>query len=196
MATSQSYTKSQIQFTFGIVIPGRNWKTATTEGYGFGFKGKLKENDISGYGNVYDFGFRIYNPRIGSWLSIDTMQTTYAGLWPFTFGLNKPIRASDPFGRIVTYADIESLVAFDIIYNLNSPEFKSKIDALKSSYIQYHVTVNTTAWRSGLDNGQLGEVSYEFNENSLNIRVLIEVASELKFKYGASADELTGTSIT
>lgn len=42
--------------------------------YRFGFNGKEKDDDTYGNGNEYDYGDRIYNPRIGRWLSLDPLQ--------------------------------------------------------------------------------------------------------------------------
>jgi hypothetical protein len=36
--------------------------------YPYGFNGKEIDSDISGDGNQYDYGFRIYNPQIGRFL--------------------------------------------------------------------------------------------------------------------------------
>jgi len=45
--------------------------------YRYGFNGKEKENEVSGQGNQYDYGFRIYNPRIGKFLSVDPLVREY-----------------------------------------------------------------------------------------------------------------------
>ena len=41
------------------------------ERYWFGFQGQEAENEIWGEGNAYDFGARIYDARIGRFLSVD-----------------------------------------------------------------------------------------------------------------------------
>ena len=50
--------------------------------YQFGFNGQLKDNEIYGEGNAYDYGFRIYNPRLGRFLSIDPLFKTYPWYTP------------------------------------------------------------------------------------------------------------------
>ncbi len=35
-------------------MPGRNWKAATANGYGFGFNGQMKDNEIMGGSNSYE----------------------------------------------------------------------------------------------------------------------------------------------
>jgi RHS repeat-associated protein len=43
----------------------------------FGFNGKEMDNETYGDGNVYDYGFRIYNPRLGKSLSVDPLTNSY-----------------------------------------------------------------------------------------------------------------------
>jgi hypothetical protein len=43
-------------------MPGRVF--SGNEGYRCGFNGKEMDNEISGSGNQYDFGYRIYKPRL------------------------------------------------------------------------------------------------------------------------------------
>ncbi len=46
-------------------------------------------------GNEYDYGFRIYNPRIGKFLSVDPLFKSYPGLTPYQFASNRPIWGVD-----------------------------------------------------------------------------------------------------
>jgi RHS repeat-associated protein len=39
--------------------------------YRFHFNGKETDNEVYGEGNVYDFGARVYDPRLGRWMSVD-----------------------------------------------------------------------------------------------------------------------------
>jgi RHS repeat-associated protein len=49
---------------------------------------------ISGCGN-YDYGFRIYNPSIGKFLSVDPLAEEYPELTPYQFASNRPIQGID-----------------------------------------------------------------------------------------------------
>ena len=64
-------------------------------GYRYGFNGKELDNEVSGSGNQYDYGFRIYNPRLGKFLSKDPLFKNYAMLTPYQFASNTPIQAID-----------------------------------------------------------------------------------------------------
>jgi hypothetical protein len=50
---------------------------------------------VYGEGNVYDYGFRIYNPRIGKFLSVDPLTKEYPWYTPYQFAGNTSISAVD-----------------------------------------------------------------------------------------------------
>jgi RHS repeat-associated protein len=66
-----------------------------TEGYRFGFNGKENDNEIKGTGNQQDYGMRIYDPRLGRFLSVDPLTLSYPFYTPYQFAGNKPIWAVD-----------------------------------------------------------------------------------------------------
>ena len=70
-----------------MLLPGREWQ----EGYRFGFNGKEQDPEQLGQGNIYDYGFRIYNPRLGKFLSVDPLVKNYPWLTPYQFACNTPI---------------------------------------------------------------------------------------------------------
>lgn len=67
--------------------------------YVFGFNGMLKDDEIKGSGNSLDFGARIYDPRLGRWLSIDPLADKYPGMSPYNFTANNPILYIDQDGK-------------------------------------------------------------------------------------------------
>jgi RHS repeat-associated protein len=66
-------------YAFGMVMPGRSFEVAGA--YRYGFNGKEKEDGI----NIdnYDFGARIYDGRVGRWLSVDPKAKDYPSLAPY-----------------------------------------------------------------------------------------------------------------
>ena len=64
-------------YPFGSQLPGRKYIQANNT-YRYGFNGKEKSDEVYGDGNVYDYGFRIYNPRIGKFLSVDPLSKNYS----------------------------------------------------------------------------------------------------------------------
>lgn len=77
-------------------MPGRVWNPTETE---YGFNGKREDKEIYGEGNAYDYGARMYDPRIGRWMSVDPLQSKYPSMSPYNFVGNMPIRAVDPDGK-------------------------------------------------------------------------------------------------
>ena len=69
--------------------------------YRFGFNGMEKDNEVKGIGNSMDFGARIYDSRLGKWLSTDPLQKKYPSLSPYNFVANNPIMFIDPDGRYI-----------------------------------------------------------------------------------------------
>jgi len=57
------------------------------------------DNEVKGSGNSYDFGARIYDPRIGRWLSRDKLYQKYPEHSPYIFVQNCPIVMVDPDGN-------------------------------------------------------------------------------------------------
>ena len=73
-------------------MPERKYEPAN--GYRYGFNGKEKDKDINSL-TAYDYGFRIYNPAIGKFLSVDPLTKSYPELTPYQFASNTPIQAID-----------------------------------------------------------------------------------------------------
>ena len=92
---TESNTSYLTNHPFGMVMPGRSWSAASAEGYRFGFNGKEGDGEIKGDGNSLDYGTRIYDSRIGRFLSIDKFEKKFAWLSPYVFAGNKPIMSVD-----------------------------------------------------------------------------------------------------
>ena len=87
----------------GMNMPGRQY-TQSNSNYRYGFNGKEKDNKD---GVVqYDYGFRIYDPRLVRFKSVDPLTYSYPYYSPYQFAGNMPIAAIDLDGLeqyVVTY---------------------------------------------------------------------------------------------
>jgi RHS repeat-associated protein len=84
-------------YAFGSAMPGRNFSSAA---YRYGFNGKEKDsNGEWGASTIYDYGFRVYDPKIGKFLSVDPLTKSYPWYTPYQFAGNKPITAIDIDGQ-------------------------------------------------------------------------------------------------
>lgn len=89
-----SVVSARDYYPFGLEMEGRMW-TDTTSAYKYGFNGKEKD-DKGEWGNtVYDYGFRVYNPSIAKFLSVDPLTRSYSMLTPFQFAGDSPIKNID-----------------------------------------------------------------------------------------------------
>jgi RHS repeat-associated protein len=78
-------------YPFGWV--SRNFQS---NAYRYGFNGKERDDAVKGgEGTQLDYGMRIYDPRVGRFLSVDPLQKKYADLTPYQFASNTPIQAID-----------------------------------------------------------------------------------------------------
>ncbi|MCO6481728.1 MAG: hypothetical protein J5I62_02930 [Flavobacteriales bacterium] len=81
------------------MLPGRNY---SSDAYRFGFQGQIKDDEVYGVaGTSYDFGARLYDSRMGRWLSLDPLVRQYPNWSPYNFVMNGPIRLIDPNGMSV-----------------------------------------------------------------------------------------------
>jgi RHS repeat-associated protein len=87
---------AQDYYPFGMV--SRAALNPTGQNYRYGFNGKENDSDVKGYGNQQDYGMRIYDPRLGRFLSVDPLQKKYPDLSPYQFTNNSPIAFTDPDG--------------------------------------------------------------------------------------------------
>jgi len=104
-----------------LQINGSNYKTCL-EGYRFGFNGKEKDDETYGDGNAYDFGARIYDARLGRWLSVDPLESKYPDLGPYIFVGNSPIMFIDPDGKVIKPTNEEGKKAINAMFMSFSPE--------------------------------------------------------------------------
>ncbi len=127
----------KFNYPFGSVMQTRNWSASS---YRYGFNGKEKDDEINVDGGSYDFGARIYDGRLGKWLSVDPLQAKYPNLSPYNFCSNNSILFLDLDGRI-----------FDL----------SKLS--KEERIQYNATIKV------LQSSEIFSYYYQRLENSKTV---------------------------
>jgi len=98
--------------SFGMLMKER---TFSSETYRYGFGGHEKVDEVSGEGNAVDFGARIYDGRLGRWMSVDPLQKKHCSFSPYNFCINNPILYVDPDGKE------------NIVYIVNVPEKGGKL---------------------------------------------------------------------
>ncbi len=76
---------------------GSSGGTGSENVYRYGFNGKENDKDISEGGQ--DYGMRIYDSRLGRFLSVDPLTKSYPMLTPYQFASNSPIQNVDLDGK-------------------------------------------------------------------------------------------------
>lgn len=95
----------------------------SSEKYRFGFNGKENDNEVKGDGNSLNFGGRIYDSRLGRWLSLDPLLAKYPDLSPYNFCANNPIFFVDINGKdyVVSINHINKTITISaVIYTAES----------------------------------------------------------------------------
>ena len=82
--------------SFGMLMKERTFSSGD---YRFSFNGKEKTDEINGEGNEMDFGARIYDGRLGRWMSVDPKASSFPWQSPYAAFDNNPILKNDPTGE-------------------------------------------------------------------------------------------------
>ena len=81
-------------YPFGMTMPGRSYNAHTSR---HGFTGHEKESDLAE--GIYTTEYRLYDARVGRWLSVDPLFEKYVGMSPYNYCMLNPAMMVDPDGR-------------------------------------------------------------------------------------------------
>jgi RHS repeat-associated protein len=131
----------------GMDMPGRQYNSET--GYRYGFNGKEKDTE----GPIqYDYGFRIYDPRLVRFKSVDPLAKSFPFYTPYQFAGNKPIYAVDldgledcPYHKTSSYKKNEKgEVVFEM---LSDKDWNKREEDMRRAEMGYFVPEeNTPNW--------------------------------------------------
>ncbi|MBW7943715.1 MAG: hypothetical protein H3C64_15365, partial [Candidatus Kuenenia stuttgartiensis] len=127
-------------------MPGRTYANAGAK-YKYGFNGKENDNEVKGEGNQQDYGMRIYDPRLGRFLSVDPLTSKFPWYTPYQFAGNKPIIAIDLDG-------LEDYIVINY-YNRNKEPERTSIITLTNRASKRLVDMQM---RAAMKNGRLGSL--------------------------------------
>jgi len=120
----------------------------------FGFNGKEKDDEVQGSGNSVDYGARVYDSRLGRWLSVDPLARKFSDLSSYCYVGNSPIDCLDPDGKDIKPASDHSqemiAAAFLVLFkstdimlsfiNFNSKSNQSQIIKPRDIIYQRNIT--------------------------------------------------------
>lgn len=129
-------------------MPGRKY-TAPNSNYRYGFNGKENDNEVKGEGNQQDYGFRIYDPRLGKFLSVDPITDEYPELTPYQFASNRPIDGIDLDG-LEWFKFLSFRAALPILSYLTKDDVKAYVEVKRENPgAGILKTAIKASWRSG-----------------------------------------------
>ena len=101
--------------------------TYSASDYRYGFNSKEKD---AAFGLLhYDYGFRIYHPGLGRFLSVDPLARSYPMLTPYQFASNSPIVAIDLDGLEAIVVHLLGAKSKAVIDRATQRQIKSQIEA-------------------------------------------------------------------
>ncbi|MBK8712541.1 MAG: RHS repeat-associated core domain-containing protein [Niastella sp.] len=108
---------------FGIGLSSRKWDS---ENYRYGFNGKEQDKETSST-TTYDYGFRIYSPALGRFLSTDPLYKSYPELTPYQFASNRPIDGVDLDGLeyVTVHHFFDGSTKSELLYKKTDKEIKA-----------------------------------------------------------------------
>jgi RHS repeat-associated protein len=160
----------------GMLMPGRIFNAGN---YAYGFNGKRMDNEVSGIGNQYDYGFRIYDPRLVRFKSVDPITKKYPELTPYQFASNRPIDGIDRDGLEHSYYTDPKQMLYEAGGDISqamgnmADRFSAKVEAgytyFKNLFTKGNTTVTfekKTTFSAGVSSNAANYLSYVKNNNS------------------------------
>lgn len=74
-----------------MLVPNRH----SVDDYRYGFQGQEKDDEIKGKGNSLNYTFRMHDPRVGRFLSLDPLAPKYPHNSPYVFSENRVIDGTE-----------------------------------------------------------------------------------------------------
>ncbi len=71
-----------------MLVPNRH---GSSNSYRYGFQGQEKDDELKGEGNSLNYTFRMHDPRVGRFLSLDPLSAQYPHNSPYVFSENRVI---------------------------------------------------------------------------------------------------------
>jgi RHS repeat-associated protein len=181
-------------------MESRSW-SAPNFSYRHGFNGMEQDNEVKGDGNSLDFGARIYDSRLGRWMSTDPNWRKYPSQSPYNFAINSPLMYKDIDGNdiwltickteknekgeyVVTIKPVLRIITeIDKVVNMTSNLPQAAIDALFAANPETYI-VDATEPINSLISGDVFETTtnlikstFGMNEvDALGLNVAVQIA--------------------
>jgi RHS repeat-associated protein len=112
-------------YPFGMMQEGRS---VNTSGYRYGFNGMEMDNEVNGTENSYDFGARMYDPRVGRFYSIDPLVRNFPYRSNYTFAADNPVLYIDKDGKSEYKSNVVDIVIKPYLQTIHEVALENNID--------------------------------------------------------------------
>ncbi|NEN24145.1 hypothetical protein G3O08_11595 [Cryomorpha ignava] len=75
-----------------------------------------RDDEVKGKGNSLDFGARIYDSRLGRWLSIDPLYQKYPSISPYNYAGNSPVMFIDIGGESIVPVNAQARPQLETVF--------------------------------------------------------------------------------
>jgi RHS repeat-associated protein len=126
--------------------------------YRYGFNGQEKLDEIAGVtGSHLDFGARIYDSRLGKFLSTDPWESKYAWQTPYAYFANSPISTIDwkGFGDTDDKKTSANTSTTETVHSEKIALNKPKASTVNIELVRTTETSNSTIGTFNIDNGEV-----------------------------------------
>jgi RHS repeat-associated protein len=148
-----------------MLMPGRKFSSSSL--YRYGFNGKENDNEVKGEGNQQDYGMRIYDPRLGKFLSVDPLTVSYPWYTPYQFAGNNPIKFIDVDGMEPGINDEYSKTDLE-----KNPNYTGLTLVMLRQQAASSTSLSLFDWRTNVIAGiALEDAFQDFSERNKNYRL-------------------------
>jgi RHS repeat-associated protein len=170
-------------YPFGMQMPGRIYNSSS---YRYGFNGQERDDEVKGSGNSYDFGARMYDPRIGRFFSTDRYESKFAFKSPYSYADNSPIANVDANGD-------SSVVVVSGVGREVKSEQTGRISIMYD--VQVYENMTAAQYQQHKTDGTLPEPSYttQLARDAHDIKSRGEIVNHSDKRYGTNNETPPGT---
>ena len=119
-------------YPYGMLLPNRN---GNSDNYRYGFQGQELDNEVKGNANSINYKYRIHDPRIGRFFSIDPLFKEYPHNSPYAFSENRVIDGIELEG--LEYVDKDEALVYAVMGDV-----KVRLENASSAYKQLYNRLN------------------------------------------------------
>ncbi len=140
--------------------------------YRFGFNGKEYDNEVYGDANFQDYGMRMYDPRLGRFVSVDPLTKDYPWYTPYQFAGNKPINSVDLDGAeeilVIRWYDGNTYIGQTYTYIPTAQRVKQTGALYVSADIHNQLDLTRNGIRLNANNQFESDSPYELTEAQMS----------------------------